>query len=423
MGVQSRSAAVALLLALVLAVGGCSGGDGEASTASSVALVTTTTVAVAPTSSSAPATTSTTAPAVPVSPPSRSVWVNLFDPVLTTRAGVETVIAELAAADVDAVIAQVARRHDAYYDSGYLSPTPDPQLEPGHDVLAALIDAARPHGIQVHAWFVVAPANHPAYDDLVLPAGHVWNEHGPDSADSWMTVDVAGVTSRDHLDVSLPAVRSHAVAIVDDIASRYEVDGVHLDYVRYDAARWGYHPIVLARFHTETGRSDRPDPADPQWVEWRQAQTQALVAEARDALHRARPGAMLSVAVIAGGPGPSALAGGFADTRAAADMMQDWPAWLESGSVDLVFAMAYNREAVPEQAQRFRQWSQFASELSERHPGRIVVGVGAYLNRPADALAQLHLAADATGMAALYSYQQDSADAPRGEVLDAWEWR
>lgn len=408
---RTSSIVVALAIAAAALLAACGGDDAEPSTSTAPAPSPTTTAVV---------TTTSTVPVVPVTVPARAVWVHLFDPTLTSRAGIEAVVAELAAADVDAVVAQVARRHDAYYDSGYLPPTPDPELEQGLDVLATLIELARPHGIQVHAWVSVGPAIHEAYADLTLPEGHVWLEHGPDSSDSWMTVDVAGTVSREHLDPGVPAVRDHAVAIVDDIASRYDVDGVHLDYVRYDGRQWGYNPAALARFQEETGRSDRPAADDAEWVAWRTRQTQALVAEARRVLHEHRPGALLTAAVIAGGPGPSASPGGFAGTRAAAEMFQDWQAWLADGAVDAVFAMAYDREAVPEQAESFRQWAAFAGELHERHPDQVVLGVGAYLNSPADALSQLSLADGATGHVALYSFQQDSAQEPRGQVIAAW---
>lgn len=412
--VRRRRRLVGAFVATVLLVS-CGGDDAEPSTSTETATVRTST-----TSTTSVATTGSTGPVLPVEVPERAVWVHLFDPTLTTRSGIEAVVAELAAADVDAVVAQVARRHDAYYDSGYLPPTPDPALEPGLDVLATLIELARPHGIQVHAWISVGPAIHEAYADLTLPDGHVWLEHGPDSTDSWMTVDEAGTVSREHLDPGVPAVRDHAVAIVDDVSSLYDVDGVHLDYVRYDGRQWGYNPAALARFHADTGRDDRPAVDDADWIAWRTAQTEALVAEAGRVLHERRPGALLTAAVIAGGPGPSASPGGFAGTRAAAEMFQDWPAWLADGSVDAVFAMAYGREAVPEQAERFRQWADFAAELDERHPDMVVVGVGAYLNSPDDALAQLALADGATGHVALYSFQQDSAEEPRGRVIGAW---
>lgn len=384
----------------------CAGGAGDGSATSSTR---------------DPGTTSTV-PEVPASveAPARSVWVHLFDDSLKTAEGVETVVADAVAVDLDAVFVQVARRHDAYYDSDHLPPTPDPALEPDLDVLASVIEAAEPHGLQVHAWFVIAPAIHPEYDELTLPDGHIWLEHGPDSADSWMTVDEAGTASEDYLDVGIEAVHQHTVAIVADLAGRYDLDGVHLDYARYDDAHWGYHPDALESFRRDTGRSDTPTVDDPEWVRWRTSRTAELVSAARDELHRHRPGALLSVAVIAGGDGPAADGSGFSETRAAARMFQDWPSWLDEDRVDMVVAMAYSREHVPDQARGYREWVAFAGTLAERHPGRVGVGVGAYLSDVEDVLTQIALAEEATGHVAVYSYQQDSADADRGATLGRW---
>ncbi len=355
-------------------------------------------------------------PAEPAPIPESSVWVHLFDDTLKTPEGVEAMLDEVAEAGIDAVIAQVARRHDAYYDSGYLPPTPDPALADDFDVLDALVAGAHARGLQIHAWFVVAPATHPEYDDLDLPAGHVWVEHGPDSADSWVTRDAAG-RSADYFDVGIEPVHDHVASIISDIASRYDVDGVHLDYVRYDGAEWGYHPDALSSFAAATGRTDVPTIDDPDWVAWRTSRTADLIDRARDALTDARPEARLSVAVIAGGEGPSARPDGFAGTRAASGMFQDWPTWVADGSVDFVIAMAYTREGVPDQARWFRQWVEFAGELADDHPGRVAIGIGAYLNPVESGLTQLDLAREATGHVAIYSYQQDSSDSERGELM------
>ncbi|MFP3905764.1 MAG: glycoside hydrolase family 10 protein [Acidimicrobiales bacterium] len=402
-----------LVVAAVLTA--CSGaGDGDASGPGNGSELTTTAPPAADTT-----TTSSSTTTVPRStgPPESSVWVHLFDETLKTPAGVETMLDEVEAAGIDAVIAQVARRHDAYYDSAYLPPTPDPALEPGFDVLEALVDGGHERGLQIHAWFVVAPTYHEEYDELTLPPGHVWLDHGPDSEDPWTTVAEDG-TGSEYLDVGLPVVHDHVAAIVEDIAGRYPVDGVHLDYVRYDDDHWGYHPRALDLFRLDTGRTGRPAPDDPDWVAWRTERTAALIERAATTLDTVRPEALLSAAVIAGGEGPAAAPEGFAGTRAASRMFQDWPRWLDDDRLDFVVAMAYAREAVPEQAEWFRQWVDFAGSLAERHPGRVAVGVGAYLNSVDDALTQVELAREATGHLAVYSYQQDSADGPRGAVLD-----
>jgi uncharacterized lipoprotein YddW (UPF0748 family) len=421
-----RSRRVRALVAAVaiagLAVAACSDGGADGSVSTTATTLQTTpepsTTAVPSTDAAAPETTTAPPPApVPVEPPRSSVWVHLFDDTLKSQTGVDELLDEVAAAGIEAVIAQVARRHDAYYRSGYLPPTPDPALTPGFDVLEALVEGGHERDLQVHAWFVVAPAIHHQYDGLVLPPGMAWAAHGPDSADSWMTVASDGTVSRDYFDVGIDAVHDHAVAIIDDIAGRYEIDGVHLDYVRYDGSRWGYHPDALAQFSRDTGRSDRPAPGDRQWIEWRQGRTAALMERAHEALSASRPGALLSAAVIAGGPGPSASPGGFAGTRASELMFQDWPTWLDAGHVDFLLTMAYTREANAEHAGWFRQWVDFAGDLADRHPGRVGVGVGAYLNSVDEALVQVRLVQERVGAVGIYSYQQDSAGSVRGAVL------
>ena len=416
--VRLRGSVVALVAMALLAVA-CSGGTESHEAVTTEPAPTTTSTEGSTTTTPRGIASTTEVPAVPVpaGPPSSSVWVHLFDDTLKSPEGVEAMLDEVAEAGIEAVIAQVARRHDAYFDSAYLPPTPDPALEPGFDVLDALVDGAHERGLQLHAWFVVAPAYHREYDDLTMPPGHVWLEHGPGSDDPWMTVSGDGTSSPDYFDVGLPAVHDHVAAMVVDIAGRYPVDGIHLDYVRYDGQQWGYHPDALAQFALDTGRTDRPAPADPDWSRWRTERTAELIDRAAATLDQVRSDAMLSAAVIAGGEGPSA-AGGFQRTRAATHMFQDWPSWLEGDAIDFVIAMAYVREHVPEHAGWFRQWVDFVEDLSQRYPGRVTIGIGAYLNSVDDGQTQVDLVREATGQVAVYSYQQDSADGPRGALLE-----
>jgi uncharacterized lipoprotein YddW (UPF0748 family) len=48
--------------------------------------------------------------------------------------------------------------------------------------------------------------------------------------------------------------------VVLDIVRRYEIDGIHFDYIRYTGERWGYNPVSVARFNRRYGRTaSRPD--------------------------------------------------------------------------------------------------------------------------------------------------------------------
>ena len=384
----------------------------------------TTTLPVQTTAGGSPPGTPATEPPAPTPPriqfprPLKAVWVHLFDDTLKTPAGVARVLDTAASAGLNTVFVQVVRRHDAYYDSGALPPTPDPALATGFDVLAAAVEGGHARGLQVHAWFTVATAWHETYRDLELPAGHVTRDHGPGTADPWMTVSSAGVQSREYFDIGLPELHSHVAGVVADIGSRYAVDGVHLDYVRYDGAQWGYHPRAVQRFAAETGFQGVPAPTDRVWADWRRAQSRAIVARARAALAEARPRALLSAAVIAQGAGPAGVPGGFAGTRAFADYAQDWAGWVSDDLLDLAVPMMYDRESVPEQAQWYRQWLAFAIELDQRPDGAAVaVGVGGWLNTVGGGLAQAREALSRTAGVSVFSYQQDSRDAARGSFL------
>ena len=350
--------------------------------------------------------------------PLKAVWVHLFDQTLKTPAGLTRVLDDAASAGLNTVFVQVVRRHDAYYDSRVLPPTPDPARAPGFDVLAAAVEGGHARGLQVHAWFTVATAWHETYRELELPAGHVIRDHGPGTSDPWLTVSRAGVQSREYFDIGLPELHSHVAGIVGDIASRYAVDGVHLDYVRYDGPQWGYHPRAIERFTAETGYQGVPASGERTWSDWRRAQSRAIVERARAALTGARPQAILSAAVIAQDVGPVAAPGGFAGTRAFVDYAQDWGGWASDGLLDLAVPMMYSRESVPEQAQWYRQWLAFAAELDDRPAGAAVaVGVGGWLNTVGGGLAQAREALHRTAGVSAFSYKQDSSDAARGSFL------
>ncbi|MCC5947787.1 MAG: family 10 glycosylhydrolase [Nitriliruptoraceae bacterium] len=356
----------------------------------------------------------------PLRTPVRAVWVHLFDDTLKSPEGIDRLVDELVAAEATAVIAQVARRHDAYYDSAVLPATTDPALAAGHDVIEALTDRAHEAGIEVHAWISIAPTTHAVYDELPAIVDWLTTAHGRDApeAERWVSRTAEG-TWTDYLDPALPEVRTHVTDIVRELAASTEVDGIHLDYARYEHERAGYHPRALERFVQEMGGSASPAADDPAWVAWRQEQTRQLVAAAREVVDRAERPVALTAATITWGEAPSS-AQGFATTRPATEALQDWPGWVRDGIVDAVLPMNYFREHEAEQAGWRTGWLAFEGELAASTEGTLVVpGIGGWLNRDDAVLTQLGEAIDGTDGAALYSYQQptETTAAPGGDDL------
>jgi uncharacterized lipoprotein YddW (UPF0748 family) len=347
----------------------------------------------------------------------RGAWVHLFDDTLKTRAGIDRVVRELAAADANVVIAQVVRRHDAYYRSDVLPRTPDPAVARDFDVLAELIAAARPRGIEVHAWFVVGPTYHGVYDGLPRPAGWMHTTRGlgqPDTSRRWVTRSNTGEWSS-YLDPGVPGVQDHVAAVVGELARRYpQLAGIHLDYVRYESANYGYNPIALERFRSEKGRTGTPAPSDAVWMQWRRDQTRALVNRARGAIGASGNDIALSAAVISWGDGPvPPNRDGFRRSTPYLQTLQDWDGWVREGAVDAVMPMNYFRGHDAQQAAWFSRWIAYERALATSARSQVVPGPGGWLNQPSNVLSQVRAGMSVDG-AMIYSFQQPTSDGTRG---------
>lgn len=356
-----------------------------------------------------------------MSRPWNGAWIHLFDDTLKQRSSIEAAVRELAAAGADTLIVQVARRHDAYYQSDVLPRTVDPRMDPALDLLEVVTDAAHLRGMRVHAWISVAPTWHAVYDDLEAPDGWIPAQHGreADEADRWVSRTVDGVWD-EYLDLGVPEVGDHIAAVVAEIVTRYPVDGIHLDYVRYASERHGYHPRALERFAAETGVTGVPAPDDPTWVAWRQQQGRDLISRVAEVLGGDQRSVALSAAVVTWGQGPTeGNAATFAATRPATEALQDWPSWVRERLVDAVVPMTYFRDHVVEQATWFNQWIAFQRSLAAAESDVLIVpGLGGWLNDPQATIRQAEQAASHGDGVIIYSFQQPTRDESRGVWSD-----
>jgi uncharacterized lipoprotein YddW (UPF0748 family) len=215
-----------------------------------------------------------------------------------------------------------------------------------------------------------------------------------------------------YLDPGNPDVQSYTTTIYLDLLRNYDVDGIHLDQVRYyegDALRWGYNPTSVARFNQRFDRdlASVPEPSDPDWIGWRRDQVTSLVRRIYVEAKALKPRVAVTAAVVTWGKGPQS-ADDWEHQPAYASVLQDWRAWLDQGIVDYLLPMDYYRETA-QQSVWFDTWTQWQVE----HQGTrgVVLGLGSYLNSSDDALAQLGRARSLGGLGvALYSYAVPTRD-------------
>jgi uncharacterized lipoprotein YddW (UPF0748 family) len=215
-------------------------------------------------------------------------------------------------------------------------------------------------------------------------------------------------------------VQNYTVDVYMNVLRNYDVDGIHLDQIRYyegDPLRWGYNPTSVARFNQLFGRdpASQPEPTDPQWISWRRDQVSALVRAIYLKAKAYKPNVAVTAAVVTWGRGPQS-ADDWQRQAPYAAVLQDWRSWLQEGIVDYLLPMNYFRENT-DQSAWFDTWTQW----QVAHPGQrgVVLGMGSYLNSADGALAQLGRARELGALGvALYSYAVPTADLENASTAD-----
>ncbi len=304
--------------------------------------------------------------------PVRALWVTRFD--YRTEDDVRRIVAETSEAGFNTLMFQVRGNGTAFWRSS-LEPWADELggRDPGFDPLAVAVEAAHARGVELHAWVNVMPS----WRGATPPSdpAQLWNAR-PD----WHWFDRGGTRQPlvDGFYVSLnpclPEVRRYLVDVFRELVAGYEVDGLHLDYVRFvddlvEADAYPRDPRTVALFFSEHGRMPRAE-GDDAFARWKGEQVTKLVRAIRAMVDEERPELILSAAVGAVPEGP-------ADRH-----HRDSAGWAREGLVDAVFPMNYAKDPA-EFSRRADAWRRLGS------PVRVVTGVHVGPDRPPDVLARL----------------------------------
>jgi uncharacterized lipoprotein YddW (UPF0748 family) len=350
----------------------------------------------------------------------RALWVDAFHDGIKTPEQVHKLLADALLAGVNTLIVQVRRRGDAYYNRTGEPRTEDPALAPGFDALQYTIERARAMRprFEVHAWIATVALWNRRYQAPADPR-HAFNRHGPQApeGENWLSLNAAGEAwdgDNYMLDPGHPGAAQYVAEVATELVREYDIDGIHLDLVRYAGAQWGYNPVSVARFNRRYGTEGLPSQRDPRWQEWRREQVTALVRRIYLDTLAIKPRVKVSAATIGWGAGPIDERSWRASS-AYGNVFQDWLKWLELGIVDLVLPMNYDDDRIVAQRAWFDQWTAWQKERKgQRH---VVAGVGLFLNDPAGGLAQITRALQPTASGArldgvaLYSYAVSNAPA------------
>jgi uncharacterized lipoprotein YddW (UPF0748 family) len=359
-------------------------------------------------------------------PEVRAMWVQRGS--LASPAGILSVVDTAKDAGFNTLIVQVRGRGDAYYNSRHEPRPPLLERQPASfDPLALMVERAHRAGLKVHAWVnvnLISDAEppsarkhvvhgHPEWLMVPRPLADELGRMNPRHPQYLKRLSEYAKARSDRVEgLFLSPIHKgavdHTARVVGDIASRYDVDGIHLDYIRFPNDEFDYSTAVLAEFRSEISArlsgAERRDYAArargrplfytemfPQrWQEFRRSRLTALLTRIRATVKDRRPAAMLTAAVF-----PDA---NDATTR----RFQDWGRWLETGLLDAICPMAYTTDPA-----LFRSQIANVELLAGRRP--VWAGIGAYQLSPLAAVENIR-AARQLGAEGIVLFSYDNLD-------------
>ncbi len=268
----------------------------------------------------------------------RGVWVasvsNLDWPTSSTlsadagRASLVALVDSMADAGLNALFFQVRPESDALYPST-LEPwsrflTGTQGQNPGWDPLEEVITLAHARGLEVHAWMN-------PYRGLVSASSQTATNHVT------RTLSSAAITydGKVVMNPGVPAVRQHVEAVVDDLLTRYDVDGLHFDdyFYPYPDAQNTPFPdaTTYSAYQADGGTLAKAD--------WRRENVNTLVREVMGLITSNHPQVRFGVSPF--GIWKSGTPAGITGLSAYDAISCDAVTWMNQGWVDYLAPQLY----------------------------------------------------------------------------------
>ncbi|HLB01034.1 MAG TPA: family 10 glycosylhydrolase [Bacteroidota bacterium] len=281
-------------------------------------------------------------------------WPSTYD-TARQRASLAGMIDRLSRAGFNTVFFQVRGRGDAVYRPG-AEPwshvmTGVPGADPGWDPLAFAVAEAHAHGMEIHAWF-----NTYLVRGVKTPPGPTVPPHLINAHRDWVRL----YGDQWWLDPGDPEVERHLTGVALDIVSRYDIDGLQMDYIRYPGKSFD-DDATYKKFGRGLPR-DR----------WRRENVTGLLTRIKDELGRRAPAVKFGVTPVGIYLNPRGVRG----LESYSDVFQDSYDWVRRGIVDYVAPQLYwpiggdGRD--PDFSEMVREWRR-------ESPGRhLYAGIASY---------------------------------------------
>ncbi len=263
----------------------------------------------------------------------RGVWLtNIDSQVLFNPQLLRSAIEELGALKFNTVYPVVWNWGYTLYPSQVMRQVMGEAIDPrepglrGRDPLAELVQLGRQNNIAVIPWFefgFMAPA-----DSELVKRNPQWVTQRKDGSKVWKE----GEYDRVWLNPFKPEVQQFILNLVDEIVSKYGVDGIQFDDHMGLPSEFGYDAETVALYKKENPGKEPPVNAkDPQWLRWRANKITEFMGRVFAIVKARKPYATISLS-------PNS------QTFSYENYLQDWVTWRRLGYVEEILLQAYRTD-------------------------------------------------------------------------------
>ncbi len=260
----------------------------------------------------------------------RGVWItNTDSQVLHSQKNIAEAMEFLANTGFNVVFPVVWNKAKTLYTSKLMQETFGVEIEPlfsGRDPLGELVNEAHRVGLKVMPWFEYGFASSYNLNGGMLLA----------KKPEWAAKDFQGQLLKKNgfewLNAFDPQVQDFFLNLVLEVVQNYDVDGIQGDD-RFPAlpSEGGYDELTVKRYHQNFNQNPPNNPKDKQWLQWRADILTDFLEQLYNKVKGVNPKILVSVA-------PNIY------DWALKEYLQDSPAWLEKGLLDIVHPQIYRRD-------------------------------------------------------------------------------
>lgn len=288
------------------------------------------------------------------------------------------------------IVIQVRGRGDAFYNSKFV-PKSSLIKDLDFDPLAYVLPAAKEKGLKVHVWLntylLWSSSVKPIQNEHLANTKIEWIDHNQLQNKSLKELLIDNKNRKNgfegiYLSPGHPNVNIYLLKVFKELVDEYDIDGIHLDYIRLHDQGYGKNPYAIANFRKYNNSNNQIDAlsldqySSQEWNDFLRKSITELVSDTKDMIMLSNSRIELSAAVK-----PSLY-------EARERFSQEWDVWLVAGYLDKAFVMNYAADLKIFAANIDIMYD----NLPKKYRDRVVVGIATYNQSAEEALTKVKYA-------------------------------